>query len=283
MGKIMKEIKAIEDYIVYLIGKCGLSVTLHPMENDNLITFTNLMQFNTHDNSYCTQVKSNISGYERCLCQQRCVFEKMKADGNAFFGTCHAGVFEYVYPIVNESETVGFISVGGYKSDGREEYIEKTAEKFNYSIDTLRRSYSGLKETDLNKERIDTLIYPLVYMLELAYRKETKTRTSSLISEIIRYVKSSYSRDLKVDEICKIFGCSRSYFSHTFKKKTGKSFREYLIDLRLDSAKRLLTLSSLNVTEIAYSVGFVDSNYFSNLFKKRHGVSPLVYRKTEKK
>ena len=103
-----------------------------------------------------------------------------------------------------------------------------------------------------------------------------------LMTRIVRYVKQNYTTDLSADEICKVFGCSRSYFSHTFKKETGKSLREYLIDIRLDNAKRLLALSGLNVTEIAFAVGFSDSNYFSNLFRKRFGMPPLAYRKSKR-
>ena len=87
---------------------------------------------------------------------------------------------------------------------------------------------------------------------------------------------------MTVDEICKVFGCSRSYFSHTFKKETGRGFREYLIDVRLENSKRLLALSRLNITEVALAVGFSDSNYFTGLFKKKYSISPLVYRRSHR-
>ena len=60
---------------------------------------------------------------------------------------------------------------------------------------------------------------------------------------------------------------------------TGKGFREYLTELRLTDAASLLRYSELSVTEIAYSVGFCESNYFSNVFKKQYGISPKDYRK----
>ena len=279
----MKNIEAIEKYIVYLIRECGLSVTLHPMERDNLITFSSLMRFNTHDNLYCTLVKSKRCAHERCLAGQRRVLDKMRRVCEPFSGVCHAGVREYVYPLKNESEIIGFISVGGYSSAEGDVCIEKLSKELDYDKFTLEKAYRALKPYDEDKERLDTLITPLCKMLELAYiRDESATESESLITRIERYVKQNYNTDVTVDDICKTFGCSRSYFSHTWRSSVGKSFREYLLDLRLDNAERLLALSSLNVTEIAFSVGFLDSNYFSNLFKKRHGVSPLVYRKSQK-
>lgn len=280
----MTEMESIEKYIVYLIGECGLSVTLHPMEKDSLITFSSLMRFNTHDNSYCAHVKSNKCGNERCLLQQRKVFEKIHKEKQAFCGVCHAGVFEYVYPLRNANEVIGFISVSGYSDVKGEKCISRLLNELSYSKRSLNKAYGALKKQREERERVDTLLYPLCQMLELAYRKEENTEESeSLTKRMIRYIKKNYSTDLKVEDICRSFGCSRSYFSHTFKKETGKGFREYLIDVRLENARRLLALSHLNVTEIAFAVGFLDSNYFSNLFKKRHGITPLAYRKQAKK
>ena len=96
------------------------------------------------------------------------------------------------------------------------------------------------------------------------------------------YIQKNYSTPLNVEDICKHLGCSGSYFSHAFKRGAGLGFREYLINIRIENAKRLLTLSELNVTEIAFSVGFSDSNYFTSLFKKKSGISPLAYRKQTK-
>lgn len=280
----MKNIEAIEKYIVYLIGECGLSVTLHPMEKDKLITFSSLMRFNTHDNSYCTLVKTKKCAHERCLAGQKRVLEKMRDVCEPFSGVCHAGVRERVYPLRNESEIIGFISVSGYYSETGSERIDRLSSELGFDKPTLVKSYNTLKPYDADRERLDALIYPLAGMLELAYIKEEKSKeTESLMKRIERYVKQNYNTDLTVNDICKEFGCSRSYFSHTWSSLVGKSFREYLLDLRLDNAKRLLDLSSLNVTEIAFSVGFSDSNYFSSIFKKRHGVSPLAYRKRDKK
>ena len=280
----MTNMEMIEQYIVYLISECGLSVTLHPMEKDTLITFSSLMRFNTHDNSYCTQIKYRKCGYETCLKQQKKVFEKISREGKPFGGVCHAGVFEYVYPLKNASEIIGFISVGGYACENTEDRIVPLCEELECSEETLRKAYGTLKDQRMDHARVDTLIYPLCQMLELAYRKEAQTDDGeSLIKQIMKYIQNNYSTDLKVDDICKHFGCSRSYFSHAFKKESGKGFREYLIDIRLENAKRLLTLSHLNITEIAFAVGFSDSNYFTNVFRERNGIPPLAYRKTAKK
>jgi AraC family L-rhamnose operon transcriptional activator RhaR/AraC family L-rhamnose operon regulatory protein RhaS len=66
----------------------------------------------------------------------------------------------------------------------------------------------------------------------------------------------------------------------TFAKATRLPPFEYLIQLRLQNAMRLLRNSRLTVSQIAFEVGFNDSNYFTRQFSKRKGVSPLAYRKS---
>ena len=284
MGKNMNIMEQIENYLVYLITECSLSVTIHPKERESLITFSRLMRFNIHDNPYCTFVKSNTDGQKRCLlCQDR-VFMKCKETETAFVGTCHAGVREYVYPFCKDGKVLGFVSVGGYQDTSGIERAEKCAEKFSYPKENLKKSYSLLKEQIPDKKRIDTLLFPLISMIELAYTRQKENEAGeNLITEICRYLRQNYALDLTTESVCKKFYCSRSYLSHTFKTGTGKSFRDYLNEIRIDHAKRLLKYSALSVREIAFSVGFSDQNYFSGVFKRTTGLSPLAYRKNTKR
>ncbi len=273
----------IESYIIFLITECDLSVSLHPQGKESLITFSRLMRFNLHDNSYCAYIKSIPEGRERCLKQQKKVFQKCTEIKDCFCGTCHAGVFEYVYPISNGESITGFISVSGYSCKEGMRRLDTAVNTFGYSGEALLRSYSSLRAPHVDKHKLDTLVLPLVRMLELAYKNEEKiSGENTHITSVCRYIRQNYANDLTTEELCKEFYCSRSRFSHTFKKETGKSFREYLINVRLEHAKRLLKYSNLNITEIALSVGFNDANYFSNVFKKHIGVSPIAYRKAER-
>lgn len=278
------EIKIIQDYILYLIKECGLSVTLHPMNDESLITGSILMNFNIHDNPYCSYIKSLPNGHHHCLAQQKKVFNRCCKENESYSGVCYAGVKEYCYPLHDEKNMIGFVSVSSYASDKKDQFISFVAKHFDRSLDSVTGEYNKLKTNMPDKNKIDTLILPLCKMLELAYLKEVKeTKTVSLNEEICRYIQRHYSIDLTTDLICKKFSCSKSYFSHSFKSYTGKSFREYLTDIRLNYAKQLLKHSNLSVTQISFSVGFNDSNYFSNVFKRKIGASPLLYRQSKKR
>lgn len=277
----MHTIDLIENYIIYLKKQCGLSVTLHPLKRESLISFSSLMQFNSHNNSYCSYIKSTQAGHRRCLIQQREMLADCTKDGQCH--VCYAGVLEYVYPIFNGNENVGFITVSGYACPEGENAVKSAASLLGYPLETLKKVYSSLYQKVPEKANVDTLILPLCRMLELAYLKEEKTtKDESLITRILRYTRQHYSMDLTTEGICARYHCSRSHFSHTFKKETGKGFREFLTELRLEHAKHLLTYSSLRVSEIAFTVGFNDPNYFSNVFRHIEGIPPAEYRRNVK-
>ena len=275
----MYNIKNIKNYILFLKRECGLYVTLHPHGNESIITSSELITFNIHDAPYCIFIKSFDGVWQHCIEKQKKVCAKCKE--GSFCGSCFAGVREFVYPIKHGDEFLGFISVSGYRSDHADSYIAQMSQRLHVPIDVIAEAYSSLKQELPSKEWVDTLILPLCNMLELAYirSEDGSVSANDSIERVIRYIKRYHSQNITLDDVCKHFGYSRSYISHVFKKRIGQSFREYLTKLRLDDAESLLKYSNLTITEIALSVGFSDSTYFSNIFKTKVGISPSAYRK----
>lgn len=104
------------------------------------------------------------------------------------------------------------------------------------------------------------------------------SRSRTLIESAKRYIEVNYRTQLGYKDVaCEIF-ISPSYFLNLFKKETGVTFTDYLTNVRIREAKNLLRTSEMSITEIAYEVGFNNSNYFSNIFRKSTGVSAKEYR-----
>lgn len=92
-------------------------------------------------------------------------------------------------------------------------------------------------------------------------------------------VEQDYGGNITLEHVARQVNLSPDYFSRLFKKETGRNFTEYVTGVRMDHARELLRSSAMNVSEIAYAVGFSDVQYFSKAFKKVVGVKPTEYRK----
>ena len=95
-----------------------------------------------------------------------------------------------------------------------------------------------------------------------------------------QYMQRHFSEDLSLDFLAEFAGISKYHFSREFKKYTGFSPKEYLIRLRLQKARYLLTGSSLPISRIAAIAGFHDINNFNTLFKKDTAMTPGQYRES---
>ncbi len=85
---------------------------------------------------------------------------------------------------------------------------------------------------------------------------------------------------ISVEDLSGMFYIRSDYFGRLFKEYTKKTPIQYILDVKLDKAKDLLTDTSLTISAIAQRCGFEDVYYFSKFFKKRIGVTPTVFRKS---
>ncbi len=107
-------------------------------------------------------------------------------------------------------------------------------------------------------------------------RKERQT--GSVVDKAKEFIDANYEQDISLDEVSRIVDISPFYFSKLFKEGTGTTFIEYLTNIRIQNARRLIDEGELSMKEIAQKVGYQDANYFSRTFKKNVGVTPTEYR-----
>ena len=125
------------------------------------------------------------------------------------------------------------------------------------------------------------LMIELMVFLSRAYEQVETPEASALLSmgELLGMLEKDYERDWTIEQMQDIVHMSRSSFSRTFRRATGQSPMEYLIRMRLQQSVRLLVESEMRVTEVAFSSGFNDGNYFTRQFRKVYKCSPRDYRK----
>ena len=109
--------------------------------------------------------------------------------------------------------------------------------------------------------------------------KGSQKRYAGLIEQAKEYMHQNFANsDLTLDRVASTVNVSPNYFSSLFNQETGMTFIEYLTDIRMEKAKEYLRCSGKKITEIGFSVGYLDSHYFSYIFKKTQNCTPSEYR-----
>ena len=105
-------------------------------------------------------------------------------------------------------------------------------------------------------------------------------RNNDKISKAQDFIRTNFSRNIRLDDVATAVFLSPNYFSSLFRKITGQTFSAYLMKLRVQAARDLLKQTSIPIKEIVYQVGFEDYNYFNRTFRKIEGMPPARFRQT---
>lgn len=116
------------------------------------------------------------------------------------------------------------------------------------------------------------------FMVEqvIAY-KEFSEQPDSIMDKILKYVDEHYCEDVTRNDLVDLVYISPDYCSRLFKKETGRSLAQYILEKRVEKAKKLLQ-SDMSVKNVALQVGYSNFSYFSKVFREMMGMSPGEYR-----
>ncbi len=139
-----------------------------------------------------------------------------------------------------------------------------------YKAEELQEVFLRLKAAlDRERREIDPALLPAA---------EGTDGPKRSVAAVVDLIERCYADDLTLDDAAAAAGLSSSYLSRLFKQETGTNFKDYLTTYRLERARSALKDPRRKVYEIAEEVGFKDQRYFSEVFKKRYGCSPLEFR-----
>jgi two-component system response regulator YesN len=113
---------------------------------------------------------------------------------------------------------------------------------------------------------------------QLGRKKGTKQFDSDM-DYIKYYIDKNIDKKVEMEHIASIMGYSTKYMSRVFKQETGMKFNEYRLQRKIEKAKEYLETTDYRIKQIAYELGYENSESFVRIFKKRTGFSPAVYRK----
>lgn len=173
-------------------------------------------------------------------------------------------------------------------------YGEKTVEfelggiSFDIEVKELIRAFI---EEDVNKqtgyefmkESISTqiivkLLRQLRSNLSVVLREQNYIEKNA-VNRVIEFFMEHYNDEYSMQDVSQIANFSHYHFIRVFKAQTGKTPYEYLTDIKIEKAKIMLKDRTVTITEICYLCGFNNPNHFANVFKRKVGVTPSLYRK----
>ena len=164
--------------------------------------------------------------------------------------------------------------------------FEKVA-RSEYISDVIEKIY----ESHIRRDAVDLLdikgnMYFLIsYLIRNFTTKTLGDNTYSVhvnklnrVNEAIKYMSENYDNIITTRILADMSHLSEGYFCQIFKEVTGKTAMEYLNNMRIDKAEKMLKKTEMTITEIAFCCGFEDANYFSRTYKKIKGAAPQSAR-----
>ncbi|MBQ9676597.1 MAG: helix-turn-helix domain-containing protein [Prevotella sp.] len=152
-------------------------------------------------------------------------------------------------------------------------------------IDTL----SSVKDGFYAVTQFMTILYELSKcdgartLATSSYAKVEVASDSRRILKVKNYISKNYQEEIRLTAMADLAGMSPSAFSRFFKLHTGRNLSDYIIDLRLGYASRMLVDTAKSIAEISYGCGFNNLSNFNRIFKKKKNCSPSEFRENYRK
>lgn len=141
------------------------------------------------------------------------------------------------------------------------------------------------KETSYREIILQGMLYRLITTIWEERLSGGATRFSTPLTEpvidAIALINEQFNNPITLESVAHSIGLSAAYFSRLFHSQLGKSFSDYLCDVRIVHAKTLLIRSNKSIMEIALESGFCNGDYLSTQFKKKTGMTPTAFRKAK--
>ncbi len=153
--------------------------------------------------------------------------------------------------------------------------IPSNFQAVHYEMETM---YKAFREHRFINEPRESLHITAMLNSLLTTRVDSANQNTTATKRAVNYINEHFSEPVTLNDLAEAVSLSPYYFSRSFAKETGMSPHQYLIAVRISSAKYLLSSTDMTVKEVAFQAGFSDESSFCATFRKREGITPTEYR-----
>lgn len=255
------------------------------VQEPNQIISVEQLNYEQLDNEFDTNIFGEINQFNQII--TRFLSSGSREEVESFVGALFTEISEdhfrslmiRQYIIMDIYATVLAFCKKLRKDTGADGEAAGQMESLRENEEILKRAVLTAESVDDIKDYIGTL---LDHVIELRNTLSGR-RYSDIIRTARKRIEQDYmSEDISLNTVAAEVCMSPSYFSSVFSKEMGKTFIEYLTEVRMEKAKQYLVCSSMKTSEISYEVGYKDPHYFSYIFKKTQGCTPKEYRAARK-
>ncbi len=228
-------------------------------------------------NEYCKYIHSNSHMSSKCLICDYALLKECKEKKQPVSHICHAGLLDIAIPIMHNQSILGYIMLGQLKIDDNFKDIKQKFTSDDLDVDKLEILYATLPIK--NEEFIKSIInLATILAKHLLLENIVKPKNLSTLDTLVEYINENIQSPLSVEDIAQENFVSVSLIYKLFYKNFNTSVKDYINKRRCELALSLLMFSDKSLNDVAFEVGFSSLSYFSKVFKKLYGVSPLKYR-----
>lgn len=229
---------------------------------------------------FCRLMHEHEASSKKCDESDYNSFERCRQKGALEIYHCHAGLVEATAPLIDNGIIIGYIMFGQISDLSSENetiaMLKSVIDKYKLQpcLEHIFHITHKTSEQILAAAKIleACTFYVLLKNMITMQRRNFITNLNAFLIEHL-------SEDLSVERLMREFQISRNKLYESANEYLGQGIAEYIKNLRLKEARRLLKETDLAVYEIADKVGFNDYNYFCRIFKKEIGMPAKQYRK----
>ncbi len=228
-----------------------------------------------HHGTYCMFAKLN-GNQPACHQNKQRSIARAENSTEPFSGHCPYGVWDHAHPVAFDSTLVCIVYVGSLKGKAA---LRPLHGRPYQGPDLPLRTPQRIAACIRYAEYLATHIQLLLARWKLDGNKLGKKKPQEFYLEAAhQFIESNYTQDIGLQELAAQLGVHANYLGTVIQRLSDKKFGKHLQAYRIQRAKILLATGTMSVTQVAYSCGFNDSNYFSTIFKKESGLTPKAYR-----